>query len=330
MDQGRIISRAWEITWNNRALWGLGFLAALAGGGGGGTGNFNPDSLGVDANNPDDILDAFRGTPIGQMIDGDTAAIAAVAGIAVLVILILLALGIVFWILGTTARAGLISSVVELEHGEKITFGNAFRQGWKHIWRLFLLKLLEFALIFLPTMLVVGVFAAIGFMAEAPAVAVLAVPLVCIFAIAAFLLQFADAFAFRGIVLKNMGPVEALRHGWSLFKANAGDVLILAVIYTVIMMVVGFIAAAVLGVFALLSASPLLSFFVTGEVSGAAVVAAILGGTVATVLGAFIMSIFVAWQSTGFTLAYLEMNGEAVEIKEKDPKDFPGADMEFI
>src|SRR5260370_25727813 len=35
MNHGKILSRAWTLVWNARALWLFGFLFALAGGGGG-------------------------------------------------------------------------------------------------------------------------------------------------------------------------------------------------------------------------------------------------------------------------------------------------------
>ena len=38
MDYGKILRRAWEITWRWKVLWLLGFLAALGNGGGGGGG----------------------------------------------------------------------------------------------------------------------------------------------------------------------------------------------------------------------------------------------------------------------------------------------------
>ncbi|MGD8904906.1 MAG: hypothetical protein PVI67_15190, partial [Anaerolineae bacterium] len=37
MDYGKILTRAWEITWRWKILWILGFLAALGSGGGGGS-----------------------------------------------------------------------------------------------------------------------------------------------------------------------------------------------------------------------------------------------------------------------------------------------------
>ena len=44
MDYGKVLSRAWEITWRWKALWILGFLAALGRGGGGGNYSYRIDS----------------------------------------------------------------------------------------------------------------------------------------------------------------------------------------------------------------------------------------------------------------------------------------------
>ena len=93
MDHGKIVSDAWNITWNNRWLWGLGFLAALTGGSGsGGGGNsFNADTFNIDPATGDmpPWLDNLANNP---------EALTALAGVGVTALCLLFIVSIVLYI----------------------------------------------------------------------------------------------------------------------------------------------------------------------------------------------------------------------------------------
>lgn len=326
MDHGKIVSRAWDITWNNRVLWGLGFLAALGGGGGsssGGRSSFNADDFDFDS--LEGVLPPeYANGPLGQLVDGifDPEALIAIFSGAAVLICILLIISFVLWFVAQAARAGLIKSVVGLQDGQKIGFKEAFRDGWQYVGRIIGMKLLIyfsfFAIIF-GLAIAAGVSGAV---LESPFLLVLIVPLMCLMMLVIIPLQFADALAFRGIVLKDMGVVESIKHGWQVFRESTSDFFILGLLYTVIGMVVALIIGAVLGIFAFLSANPVLEYFKSGELSSRLLITGILSGLVIMIVGAFMSSLLVAWRSTGFTLAYQELTGmTAVPLKEKAPED---------
>ncbi len=330
MDHGKIVSDAWNITWNNKWLWGLGFLAALAGGGGGsGGGNFNADSFNFDpesAELPPFLQDGG--------IFNDPAFLTQLAGIAIAVVCLLFVVGIILWLVANVARAGLITGVSGLEEGHKSSFGEAFRNGRQFIWRIVGMKIALWGTL----LVVLGVFGgAIGAFAinagggndgAFAAIGLLACGLICGILLLIIPLVYTDAYAFRGLVLREMGIGESLSHGWKLFRANLGDSLILGLIYGGISMVTGFIILAVLAPFAFLAANPIMDLFTTGTISTSAVIGLAVGGLAFSIIAAILNSVLTAFQSAGFTLAYRQMTGLVTKIDfEKSPEDLDNGDF---
>ncbi|MCB9434157.1 MAG: hypothetical protein H6668_19465 [Ardenticatenaceae bacterium] len=308
MDYGKLLKRSWDIVWGNKFMLLLGFLAALgsSGGGSGSNSNFRMDGS------------QFPGG--GQM----EAFWLQYAALIVAAVCFFFLLGIVLWVVGVTARGGLISAAARLDAGEKMTFRQAFADGWAKIGRLVGLSLLLFLpfaiLIFVVALVIAG---AVGFsiftmadMAEQDPTAVIGSLGAVIFAVCGLLclalpigliLQGISAFAQRGIMLQEMGIMDSIRHGWQIFKSNLGEIIVLAVIFVVISLVVGFAVGIVMIPLAFLSFGPLIFQAVRGGSLGAVEIAAgIVGGLVLAVVAAAINSVVTAYQSTVFTLAYQE------------------------
>lgn len=335
MDHGKILSRSWEVTWNNRTFWALGFLAALSSGSGGGGGRGNSFDT-------TEIEQAFTFDPasgdmppfiadnplLSRLAEGDTSAIAAALGLLGVALLAFFLLGIVLWVISHTARVGLIRSFVAHENGEKIAFGSAMRSAFSHILSILGLKIVLYGGVFLLLMLIISFFAALGIVGDSPGIILACfIPLVCVLIIGIIPLSFTDAYAYRGLVLNDMGIIESIRHGWSLFRNNLSDSLILGVLYGVISTVAGFLVLAVVGVFAAFSISPFGEFFRTGEISMVTIVTGGIFALITSIIAAIGLSIFTAWQSNGFTLAYLHMTGAtAVPLDEKEPEPFKDED----
>ncbi len=327
MDHGKIVTNAWNITWNHKWLWGLGFLAALAGGGGGGGGNVNSNNFNFDP-------ETGELPPFMQDIFTDPAALTRIAGVALVVICLLMIIGLVLWFVGNAARAGLITSVNGLDEGYKSNFSEAFRTGWQYIWRILGLKLVlwgSFVLIMLVIGGGIGAFATISANGNDAAIAgigILACGLACGIVLVIFPLMFTDAYAFRGLVLREMGIMDSIKHGWQLFRANMGDSLILGLIYGVISGAAGVAIVAVLAPFAFLAANPMMDLFTTGSMSASAAFGLAIGGLLFTVFAALLSSVLTTFQSAGFTLAYRQMTGLAAKIDfEKSPEDINDGDF---
>lgn len=320
MDFGQLLSRGWNIVWNNKWLWWLGLLAGLSGAisnNGGGNLNYNFSSpeelqqfLGVDADQIEPALQQSFEQLMGVMI-----------GIGCLFAVIAIGL----WLLSHAARAGMIKAVVELDSGGVMTWGEALRLGWRYVGRVILMNIL----LFLPIIVLVLVAIAAGAGAVATsfvggasveelgnvlgalgvALACL-VPLLCLVVILALILQFVGAFGYRGIVLRDMGVMDGIGHGWQVFRGRLADSFLLGVIFGVIGLIYNLVVGAILGGLALAGLSSFISDILTGrEITAGQFVNAILLGLLVGVLRAVLNSILVAWQSSSVTLAYLEFSG---------------------
>jgi len=104
MDYGKVLSRAWQITWHWKVLWVLGFLAALGSGNGGGNFNFTLGGLGEEAR-------------------GITAPGPEWIGLVIAVIALAFLIGIALWVVSIIASGGLVAGVQQVEEEESTAFG---------------------------------------------------------------------------------------------------------------------------------------------------------------------------------------------------------------
>lgn len=339
MDHGKIVSRGWDVVKNNKFLWGLGAIAALSGGlgsGSQGSFSFNNDFTQFNEDSfPEDgpFADFIRAMESADQT-GDPAAIFDAMfnffGALFILFSVLFLVGIILWVIGIIARAGLIRSVYRAEMGKADTFGDSMRGGMASFGRLFLMRLLLFIVILgIPLAIIIGIFSvAIGgtiASGDGSFVGVL-FPVICLMVCLVLpftlLIQFVEAYAFRGIVLQDFGVIESLKHGWQVTKDNLSDNLLLGVIFFLLSLVIGAIIGVIVGIPSFLFANPMMELFTEGSISGASWVSIIIGTIVLTALSAILSSIIVAWQSAGFTLAYMEFTGMVDDVvKEKAPDD---------
>jgi hypothetical protein len=306
MDYGRLFSRAWDITWEHKYLWVLGFLVALGTGGGGGSGraNFNTGGGPGSGAQIENFLEQY-----GVLL----------AGLGCLLVII----GVILWLVRMVAEAGLISSVERIEQGSKLTLGEAFSSGTPFLGRMVVLNLI----IYLPV-IVAAVLGAMSFLALGGAALLgsaaaespeaffssfgILVPclclLVCVIVLFSIVISMIYPFAARSAVLSNMGAIDSIRNGWSVFRSHVGEVLIIWIILIAIGLVFAFVAAAVLLPLGFLAAGPALFRAMSGGSVGALEIApAVLGGLCIGVLGALINSVLTTYQSAVFTLAYQQL-----------------------
>ena len=135
MDYGKVLGRAWEITWRWKVLWILGFLASLGSGGGGGGGSNAYTGSGQDFN-----IEQWTGGgwPVGEFLP----AVSGIIGIIIAVICVLFIIFIALWVVSVIARGGLIAGVQQVEDEGSTTFRTAWVAGRKKFWTLFGLGIL--------------------------------------------------------------------------------------------------------------------------------------------------------------------------------------------
>ncbi|MCL4261713.1 MAG: hypothetical protein KJ069_00790 [Anaerolineae bacterium] len=312
MDYGQILSRSWQITWKNKFLWVLGFLAALT--------RISSNTSSYQTNSSEMTPEAVE-----QMMQG----MALLVGLGCLFLLI----GVALWLLSLAAKGGLITAVSRIDNGERVTLGEAFSAGLSRISTLVGMNLLLYLPIFL--IVVVSVVGAITLLAgsgitfasfaDEPSAAGEALAatfgliffcfcgLICGLVLLGILLQFINAFAYRGIMLRGLGAIASLSHGWQVFRSNFVEVLLLSMLFFVISIAFGMAVAVVLAPLALILFVPMMAMASGGSTPGTAEIFLLSGGALCLgILGAALASVLTTWQSAAFTLAYQEWTGKTV------------------
>ncbi len=327
MDLGNLMRRGWNLTWQNKWMYILGFLAALGGSAGSGS-NFNFSG--------NQTFDAQTTEEFEAVVAQMTNFWANYGSLVILGICALFILGIVFWLLSLIGRAGLIHGAAELDAKQPASLREAWSVGVSKLGRMVALYLL-FALPFIIFAVLAAVVVALYFVpifsaaasGQAPpsdfgmsfaAIPILLGCLACVLGILGLIITFVQPFSVRGLVLRNLGVTESIGHGWRVLRENLGNILILALIFLVIGIVVGLIGVFVAG----LLAAPFVLPIVLGLVRDTGlttlnIVLAVLGALVFILVTAAISSILVAYQSTTFTLAYQEFTGMGTAEKQPEP-----------
>lgn len=309
MDYGKIIGDSWRIVWNNKFLWVLGFLAALTSVSSGGNSGRNFSQ---------------------QLEQGDISpdVATAVGGVILLLLCVGILVGIVLALVSLAAQGGLIRAVADLDDGHKVTLGEAFGAGTQAIWRLFGIGLL----LWLPFFLVIaaaaiaaavaaggfaaaaemtsnpeGGFAALGFLA------ICFVALCCILIPVGIVFSVIYDFALRGTMLRQLGVVDSIRHGWQVVRTHVGEIIILMLILFVLGLLYGVLVGIILLPLGLLIIAPMAATAMSGSTPDLPGLMLLIGGGVCLgLIGAVLNSFIVAWRSAAITLAYRELTAKAV------------------
>ena len=315
MDYIDTIKRGFAHTWNNKFMWVLGFLAALGSGSSFSNSNYQFNS------NDAEQLGAWA-TP--ERMAALTAGLAAFACVAIIV-------GIILWLVALSARGGMIGAVAQMEQGTgKPTFREAFRMGWSKVWRLAGMTIILFIVPFI-------LFIALGVAFIVPVaglaissgggedlsamstalggVGLVALCLLCLLIPFTIVLSFIQPFAFRGIVLRDMGIRESLRHGWNTLKSHLGEIILLGLAFFLVNILIFIVAAAILVPVALAVGVPL-AMLAESDATVITGILAALGIVVGLIVFALISAIATAWQSSTFTLAYLQWTGKPAVVPE--------------
>ena len=309
MDYGKVLSRAWEITWRWKVLWILGFLASL----GRGTGSTGNTGYSMDSDN-------WRW---GQRFQVPPEVVGILAAVGCLAILIAIAI----WVVSVMARGGLIAGVQQVEEEGATTFLQAWRVGRDRFWTLFGISILAFIPAFLLIVIGIGVLVllilgTVGAFDQAAEVAgalgiagsvLCGGTLCCGAVIVAAVLDQIRVYAERAAILEGLGWTEAFGRGWQVLKENLGPTIVFWLIFLVIGIVIGAVVAA--GVAAL--ALPFIGTMSQTD-PGAWILAPIcLGGLLGFIVFALLGSLIETFTSATWTLAYREFTGMAMLTAEE-------------
>ncbi|MCP4419552.1 MAG: hypothetical protein GY805_23315 [Chloroflexi bacterium] len=313
MDYEQLFRRGWEIVWQNKFLFILGFLAALgSGGGSGGGSNFNYNIPSSSSSTTDPFPEEFA-SEVTQFWG-------EFGGLILGLICFFFILGIVFWLIRLAAQGGMIEAVDRIEAGEKMSFGSSFSAGVGRIGSLIGLNLLINAPFIIFGLLLAGTggffFTSIvqdggtisdmmgGFFGI---LAICGGLLACVLFPLGIVVTLVQPFAQRGLMIKQLGVVDSIRHGWQILRNNIGDILLLAIAFLVIGFLFGLVTVVFMIPFAFLAMGPfLLDAFQGGDFNFGTteIVTLAVGGICMGLVAAAVNSALTAYRSATVTLAY--------------------------
>jgi hypothetical protein len=325
MNYGRVLARAWEITWRWKILWVLGFLAALGSGTGGGGGGGGGSTSYTTSGNEWPYWQGYT----WQGPEVPAGVIAAIVGVACLAILI----GIAIWVVSVIARGGLIAGVQQVEEQEHTSFGLAWRAGARRFWTLFGISIL--AAIPLIILAVVGAIALIAMFAGSGVAftssnwagatgivtsIVCGGAFCCGMIILSIILQQIRLYAERAAIMEDLGWIEAFSRGWNVLKDNLGA----TIVFWLIFLAIGLVFAVVIMVVLAVTVLPFAAVVANIDPGPWLIAPIVCGGLIAVIVAALINAIVQTFTSATWTLAYREMVGMAVA-----PAAAPADDLLF-
>jgi hypothetical protein len=317
MDYINILKRAFDVSWNYRALWLFGALVALTAGGAA-----NPGSSSVNwRTSAGDFPPEFFLSP--EMVN-------TLISIGIALVCLIFILAITFTILRYISITALIQMVDQHEAtGQKKTIRQGFRLGWSgSALRIFIIELIFglasfilffglFIIIMLPLLAwlteitlarILGTVATIGMF-------VLFILLAIVYSIVYSLVI---EFFYRASILEGLGVIDAVKRGFKLVMNRLLDVVVmglilfgLGLIYGLVLVPVVFILLLVgvlLGGLPAILVFTVVNLFVQGT---APWIAAILMGlpvflVVVAVPSAFLSGLWETYKSSAWTLTYRE------------------------
>lgn len=311
MDFGKVLGRAWEITWRWKVLWVLGFLAAL----GQGTGSGGAPDINYTLSEGDLQRFGYRlGVEELNLLAGISALVIGLICLAIIVAILL-------WVISVIARGGLIAAVQQVETEGSTSFGKAWAGGARKFWTLFGLGVLAalpmiVLIIFGLVVLTLGYMVGFGLMdtsESAGITTIIAITFICGgflccgMVILAVGLEQIRVYAERAAILENLGWIEAFRRGWQVLVENIGATLILWLIFFALGIAIFIVSFLIMGVIFL----PLIGAFAVSDAGWGWLVGPLcLGGVIGTLVYALIRSIVIAYTSATWTLAYRELTGQ--------------------
>ncbi len=290
-DFADVLTRAGRITWNNKALWILGILAALGSGGGS---SFNTDfSGGGDGGAGLDQFQRALERMFGQRVD---ESLLVIIGLGLLCVGLII--GIVLIALSVIGRGGLIGGTQLAERNGRVSFGEAWSAGVSKFWTLFIIGLVVGVAGFVVSLMSVFAF-----------ITICLAPLACVGVIVVIVLSVVGYPAQIAAVTENLGIGDALGRAWAVIQANVAAIIILGLILAVISGVIGFVIGLPI-VFIVFP--PLLAVATGGEEAlGAGMLFAGLCFVAYLPVLLLLAGILQTWVTAAWTLAYQRFTGVA-------------------
>ncbi len=328
MEHFKVLKRAFDTTWNYKALWVFGILIALTAGGGGFSGGGSNPGMSSGGNGNGDIPFPHG----GERFEYFPQAFA----VLFIILLAVIVLAVLFWIVATIARHVADNALIQMvneheETGARHTVGGGFRLGWSRpAWRLFLvdlvvglpgvvISLLFLVLAAMPLLLLFtrdAVFSTVGILAALG----IFLPGFFLLTILGVVVGLLRPFFHRTCVLEGLGVFASIRQGFEVVRRHLGDVVIMwlimvgvslawMVVLIPVMLLLMLVGALVAGIPALLVGAFVHLLFSSGAAPW--ILGALVGLPIFMLVvglpSLFLGGLFETFKSTTWTLTYREI-----------------------
>ena len=278
-----VLSRAWQITWKHKALWGAAFVLSFA----------------MYLILPLMFIPWFRiltERDSSRWFDNPLPWILVGAGF---IVLMLVSYGV-----GPLIRSALVVGALKVERGsEKVSFREIFRDG-----RPFYLRLLGLMLLYgLITILVVSLFSAIqtvGTILTMGLASLCMTPLMILMYPLMFAALVWMELAESAIVADGLGVLDAIRRAWETFRSNKMSIFIIALI---LYMGIGMLTSLVIMPFFLPMIFAPVFFLEGGEITNGLLWGAGIWFALFVPIMIFIQGISMVFMKTSWLLTYLRL-----------------------
>jgi hypothetical protein len=313
MDLGYVIRRAWQITWQHKALWLFGFLVglelAMVGA-----------RLGVSGIQWERAVQELPPDVQRPTVDFLDSSYVGVAAAAFAVVGFLISVGLA--LLGALGRTALVNQVRSAEDYDVVILKGGWRAGKRHLWRVFFIRLLLGLPVAVVTLTSVLPIVATRLLTagherlEVVLVGVLAIqflslacfaPALCLVALLSIPLGVLRRLSVRACVLEGLGVRGSITRAWVMLREYVGALALtwlaltgigIGVILLIGLPLVLLVVSLLTVVWLILFISPLLSVALV-------LVIGLLTWLVVTAAGGVVETFF----SAAWTLAYRELIG---------------------
>lgn len=294
MDYGRVLKRAWNVTWRYRILWLFGLFVGGMSSGGGSSYQMSPQDM--ERFDPATFDSGFE--QLQQYIW------VLVLGVAVAVVI-----GLALWIISVAARGGLIHLVNEAEEGRPVRAADGWSVGFRNWGRIFAIDLVLYLPLMLVMLLVFGLAFAPLFFAYVnggdPTAGILSmcggtVLALLVVTVLGFVVGLLELIATRHAVLGFQPAMHSISLAWTDLRTRFKDLFVMWLLTLAVGLAYGFavgIVAAIFGVGMGLSVAASLWF---------------VGGFLAFIMFLVLLipgAIFGTFSSALWTVFYRQMTG---------------------
>jgi hypothetical protein len=114
--------------------------------------------------------------------------------------------------------------------------------------------------------------------------------------------------------------MDGIRKGWDVFRNNLGNIILIAVLMFIINFVIGIVVGLIsVALFAPVIVSSMVTLSNDGMLGAGTVTLGVIAFIAVVILSAIISALFVAFNSTTWTLAYRQFTGRGIVTSSTPP-----------